>query len=160
MRVRKIIDEWLQDYCLPSMYIAMGTCDYKCCLEAGIPPSVCHNSALHQLPEIEVSADEILRRFLSNNLTQAVVLGGLDPMNDPVSITELLKSFRKNGCNVPFVIFTGYTEEELRDVIFELSVFENIIIKFGRYIPNHEPHFDGILGVELASDNQYGKKIS
>ena len=36
----------------------------------------------------------------------------------------------------------------------------NIIIKYGRFIPHQEKHFDEILGVYLASDNQYGKRIS
>ena len=41
-----------------------------------------------------------------------------------------------------------------------LSYFDNIIIKFGRYIPNKQSHYDNILGVNLASDNQYAVKIS
>ena len=36
----------------------------------------------------------------------------------------------------------------------------NIIIKFGRFVPMQQPHFDPILGVNLASDNQYAKQIS
>ena len=38
--------------------------------------------------------------------------------------------------------------------------WENIIIKFGRYIPNQEKHYDDVLGIELASDNQYAEVIS
>jgi len=34
----------------------------------------------------------------------------------------------------------------------------NIIVKFGRYRPNQEKHYDKILGVFLASDNQYAKE--
>ena len=41
-----------------------------------------------------------------------------------------------------------------------LKKYSNIIIKFGRFIPNQKPHYDPVLGVELASDNQYGEKIS
>ena len=37
--------------------------------------------------------------------------------------------------------------------------FTNIIIKFGRYIPNQKPHYDEVLGVNLASDNQYAERI-
>ena len=60
------------------------------------------------------------------------------------------------------IIWTGYTEEECEDLIYlikEKMKYENIIIKFGRYIPNQKPHFDPVLGVNLASDNQYAKKI-
>jgi hypothetical protein len=42
----------------------------------------------------------------------------------------------------------------------ELSACPNIIIKYGRFIPNHQPHYDEILGVKLASDNQYAERIS
>lgn len=55
------------------------------------------------------------------------------------------------------VIYTGYMEEEIKDKVKWLSLYENIIIKFGRYIPNQEHHFDELLGVELVSPNQYAK---
>ena len=38
--------------------------------------------------------------------------------------------------------------------------YKNIIIKYGRYIPNQTPHRDEVLGVNLASDNQYAERIS
>ena len=38
--------------------------------------------------------------------------------------------------------------------------FNNIIVKFGRFIPNQESHYDEILEVNLASPNQYARKIS
>jgi hypothetical protein len=38
-------------------------------------------------------------------------------------------------------------------------MFDNIVIKFGRYRPGQQKHFDEVLGVELASDNQYAKRI-
>ena len=40
------------------------------------------------------------------------------------------------------------------------SCFPNIIIKFGRFIPNQEGHYDEVLGINLASKNQFGEKIS
>ena len=41
-----------------------------------------------------------------------------------------------------------------------LSRFDNIIIKFGRFVPNQTPHCDEVLGVKLVSNNQYAVKIS
>ena len=35
----------------------------------------------------------------------------------------------------------------------------SIIIKFGRFIPNKPSRFDELLGVELASDNQYAMRL-
>ena len=34
-----------------------------------------------------------------------------------------------------------------------------IIVKFGRFRPNQEPHYDEVLGVNLISDNQYAKEF-
>ena len=35
-----------------------------------------------------------------------------------------------------------------------------MIIKFGRFIPNDDKHIDPVLGVELASKNQYAVKLN
>ena len=41
-----------------------------------------------------------------------------------------------------------------------LKKYKNIIIKFGRYIPNRPKKYDNILGIDLVSDNQYAEVIS
>ena len=62
-------------------------------------------------------------------------------------------------CNDPIIIYTGYNEGE--DYITENSLrhYNNIIIKYGRFIKGHDPHYDELLGVNLASDNQYAKVL-
>ena len=40
-----------------------------------------------------------------------------------------------------------------------LKKYKNIIVKFGRFIPNQEKQYDEVLGVYLASNNQYGEKL-
>ena len=64
--------------------------------------------------------------------------------------------------NDDIVIYTGYKKEELQNngYINQLLQYENIVVKFGRYIPNQQSHYDNILGVNLASDNQFAEKIS
>ena len=57
------------------------------------------------------------------------------------------------------VIYTGYTEKELNGYLNKLKNIPNLILKFGRFIPNNIAHYDEILGVELASDNQYAIKL-
>ena len=65
------------------------------------------------------------------------------------------------------MIYTGYTKEELQNKIYKdnisyldkLKQYKNIIIKYGRYIPNQTPHYDEVLGVNLASDNQYAERL-
>ena len=57
------------------------------------------------------------------------------------------------------MIYTGYYLDEIADKIRVLTEYKNIIIKFGRFVPNQKKHYDEVLGVYLASDNQYAKKI-
>lgn len=58
------------------------------------------------------------------------------------------------------MVYTGYYKEEILEEIEQLKQYSNIIIKFGRYIPNEKKHYDEILGIDLASSNQYAEKIS
>lgn len=71
----------------------------------------------------------------------------------------MVNEFRRYT-NDTIVIYTGYTEEEKVDVVKAFSAFPNIIVKFGRYVPNQLSHYDAVLGINLASDNQYARKIS
>jgi hypothetical protein len=100
-----------------------------------------------------------VQRYINNSLTHAVVCGGLEPFdswNDLWSFICVFRAFSKDS----IIIYTGYKEEEIQDKIEFLSQVDNIIVKFGRFIPNSPHIFDTILGVELASNNQYGKLIS
>ena len=54
----------------------------------------------------------------------------------------------------------GQCQREIFDEIRELKQFPNIIIKYGRFIPGHSPIYDEVLGVNLASKNQFAVKIS
>ena len=72
---------------------------------------------------------------------------------------EFVQKLREYS-NDDIVIYTGYNKDEVIEYVKELSIYPNIIVKFGRYIPNQEKHFDDVLGVYLASDNQYAERIS
>ena len=48
----------------------------------------------------------------------------------------------------------------IEDKIEVLSHYKNIIVKFGRYIPNKEKVFDEVLGVYLANEEQHAERIS
>ena len=74
-------------------------------------------------------------------------------------IIDFIKKFRKI-CDDEIIIYSGYTESELKDKIEILNQYPNIIIKFGRFIPHQKSHFDDTLGIYLASENQYAKQIS
>ena len=58
------------------------------------------------------------------------------------------------------MIYTGYYKEEIIYKINWLKNYDNIVVKFGRFIPGHKKHYDNVLGIELASDNQHAEVIS
>lgn len=160
MKIKGLIDEDFVNYKKPSMVIEFPYCTFKCDKEYG--QSICQNSSLANEPNIEISYEEIILRYLCNPITKAIVLQGLEPFDSFDEITDFLFWLQKSFHNQDdIIIYTGYTEEEISKKINTLKkLFSNIIIKFGRYVPNQKPHFDEILGVKLASDNQYAKKIS
>ncbi len=157
MKVLNLIYEDFTNYKKPSMFIGMGTCDFKCCKEAGISPDVCQNYQL-QHDFMEVSVDTIVGNYESNNISEAIVIGGLEPFNDYTSLYELVEKFRE-VTNDDIVIYTGYYPYELCLSLLGLRKFDNIIVKFGRYVPDDEPRYDKLLGVELSSSNQFGMNI-
>ena len=74
-------------------------------------------------------------------------------------IISFVKYFREHGCDDDIVIYTGYEPNEIADFIERIKPFGNIIFKFGRFKPNHTPHYDEVLGIKLCSDNQRGVQI-
>ena len=74
-------------------------------------------------------------------------------------LASFINEFRKVSED-DIVIYTGYYKEELKKEIELLKKYKNIIIKFGRYIPNRKSRYDEVLGITLVSDNQYAEKIS
>lgn len=162
MKVKNIIYEDFIQYRKPSMFISAVTCDWKCEREYGDGTNrFCHNSPLLSCPNITISNQEIINNYKNNGITSAIVFGGLEPMDSFFNdILELIYELRiKNLIDDDIVIYTGYNKEEVEIELEALSPYSNIIIKFGRYIPNQESHFDKILGVDLASENQYAEKI-
>ena len=139
------------------MFIAFPSCTFKCDEECGM--QVCQNSALAKAHNINVETDIIVRKYLNNPITKAVVCGGLEPFDSWSDLLLFVEKFREKSQD-DIVIYTGYFEGEIANKINILKQFSNIIIKFGRYIPGHEKHYDKILGIYLASDNQKAERIS
>lgn len=157
MFVKNIIEEDFCNYSKPSMFIIFPRCSFKCDREAGC--SICQNSQLAHEPDIDISLIEIVSRYVKNPITKALVFGGLEPFDSMIDLFDIIIELR-NYTNDDIVIYTGYTEQEIERYVNKLKQYKNIIIKFGRFIPNQEKHYDEVLGVELASPNQYARRIS
>lgn len=172
MIIKGITDEDFINYKVPSMYIATATCSFKCDKEYGQP--ICQNSELAKQPDIDINPVDIICRYMQNDITKAIVFGGLEPFDTAYDMYRFIGDLRVLfKCDDDVVIYTGYTKEELSKMnlfipnmdhkfIFILDAFrfDNVIIKYGRYIPDQQPHYDPVLGVYLASDNQYAERIS
>lgn len=159
MKVKAVVNERFQDYRKPSLFIATAMCDWKCCLEAGRKPAMCQNSAISRLPTIDIPEEEIFQRYITDPITQAIVIGGLEPLLQQDDVLSLVKYFRGHECQDDIVIYTGYYRHEVLSFVDAVSHFNNIIMKFGRFIPYKNKRYDAVLGVELASDNQYAERI-
>ena len=157
MKIKGIIDEDFLNYKKPSMYIAFPKCTFKCDKENKC--QLCQNSDLVKKPDIEISIKNLVKRYLDNPITKAIVCCGLEPIDSWDDLLELLKEFRKFSED-DFIIYTGYKEEELGDKIKILSEYKNVIMKFGRFRPNQKSHYDEVLGINLVNDEQYGKIIA
>lgn len=159
MLVKDLIEEDFTNYKLPSMLIATCQCDWKCPRELGLPVSLCQNSPIANQKNIEVSAEDLFSRYSSNPLTQALIFAGLEPMLQVSEIIAVISYFRDQNCNDPVIIYTGYYPDEIDDQLAQLRTHSNIIVKFGRFIPNEQSHYDEVLGVNLVSNNQYAEQI-
>ncbi len=165
MLIKGIQDEDFVNYKKPSMLVAFPNCSFKCDEACG--ERVCHNGALALTTSIDVDVEAIIERYLSNPITKAMVCGGLEPFDSFEDLKLLLYGFIK-ACSDDFVIYTGYTEGECEKngwlkslrYMHRFTKYKNrIIIKFGRYVPGHKPHYDELLGVNLASHNQYAMDL-
>lgn len=157
MKLKGLIDEDFVNYREPSMFISTYKCTFKCDKECG--QAVCQNLPLVSQPTLWIDNKELIARYLNNNITRAVVIGGLEPLDDADDLYEFIREFRVE-CDDDIIIYTGYTEDEIKPFIEDVRFhFRHIIFKFGRFIPNQEPHYDDVLGVKLASNNQKGVRV-
>lgn len=167
MLIKNLLDEDFVNYSKPSMFIGFNSCTFKCDKECGKP--VCQNSELAKAPSIEVDPTDLVHRFYNNPITEAVVLGGLEPFDTFDDLLLLIFLFQM-GAFIEYksypdiVIYTGYYPEEIKDKIKELQEavapeLMKVIIKFGRFMPDKPHRYDELLGVELSSNNQYAKRL-
>ena len=157
MVIKQLLDEDFVNYKKPSMFIGFPYCSWKCDKECGM--QVCQNSALATAISKNIGVKTIVNRYINNSITSSIVCGGLEPFDTWDDLYELI-TYMRISTQDDIVIYTGYYKKEIEEYIKKLKTFPNIIIKFGRYIPCQEKHYDEELGIYLASDNQYAERIS
>ena len=153
--LKGIVDEDFVNYRVPSMTLMFPYCDFKC-------GDSCHNFSLINEENIKTTVRKIYSRYINNPITKAIVCQGLEPFDSWEDLKELIFHFRIHECCFDdIVIYTGYNKEEIANKVEYLKkMYSNIIIKFGRYVPGQEPHYDDILGIKLASNNQYAERLN
>ena len=174
--IKDIVDEDFINYKKASMFVITSTCDFKCQKE---DPNVnCQNLEIVKLKNKIVNIVSIIDKYIKNNITHAIIFGGLEPIDQIKEILDFISIFRKYSSD-DIVIYTGYTEEELKNkryikIVEELSILDmlvhvnrihsngdllnnKLIIKYGRFKASDEKIYDEVLGINLASSNQYAK---
>lgn len=164
IHLKDIVVEDFINYKKPSMFLISSICDWKCCTEADMPISICYNNPLVNIETKEFDCQKIIENYYHNDIIHALVIGGLEPFCQFDEVLDLIDQFRvyQKENNLPeddIVIYTGYNKEEIKEELILLSKYNNIIIKYGRYVPDSKCIFDDILGITLVSDNQYAERL-
>ena len=158
------------NYRKPGLFLGFPYCSGKCNKEAGT--IVCQNQQLHSADLISISIEEIIERYKRNPITKCLIIGGLEPFDSIYDLVSICYKWAEEFYQPyirdieqrehPIIIYTGYYPFEISDKISDLARAQlhfphPVIIKYGRYIPGYKNHKDPVLGVELASDNQYAE---
>ena len=159
MLVTNVVTEDIINYKKISMFIGTPYCSGKCWRELELDCSICQNESLRDSDLIEMSINDLIDIYDNHPLCEAVVFGGMEPLDSIADLECFIMNFRYRHPD-PVVIYTGYTEGEAAEKLHFILLHENIVIKYGRYIPDQPRHYDEILGVTLASPNQYAKKYN
>ena len=119
---------------------------------------LCQNSPLAKTPTKEIDVEKIVEDYLKNELTSAIVFGGLEWMDQFFESIECIEAFRKKT-NDDIIVYTGYDKTEIEEHLMILKKYKNIIVKFGRYIPNQKTHYDKVLRSTISFEQSTWRKI-
>ena len=154
IHIKSVLSESFADYKKCSMLICGCTCTWKCREKS--------------LPKFKISFITNYRSRCWKNCWRIYekftyicycIPDGLEWFDQYLELLECVDAFREKTLD-DIIIYTGYNKNEIEEKIILLKKYSNIIIKYGRFIPGQQPHFDEVLGVNLASDNQYAEKLS
>lgn len=158
IEVKGIIWEDTVNYKKICTTLMMPKCSFKCDKEYGV--QICQNWGLAATPSQTVPINLFMRKYMANPLTEAIVLQGLEPFDSLIDLYTVAAALSDFNCTDDLVVYTGYDRIEVGSKLQPLFYIPgHLIVKWGRYVPNQTPHYDSVLGVYLASDNQYGEII-
>lgn len=161
IELKGIIWEDMVNYKKISTTLMFPRCSFKCDKENGV--QLCQNWELAAAPSQTVNIDKLMEQYINNPISEAIVLQGLEPLDSPTECYTVAAALRRWKIKDDLVIYTGYypNEEDISLIIDSIAFLTpgHLIVKYGRYLPNQQKHYDEVLGVYLASDNQYGEVI-
>lgn len=161
IELKGIIWEDMVNYKKISTTLMFPRCSFKCDKENGI--QLCQNWELAAAPSQTINIDNLMEQYINNPISEAIVLQGLEPLDSPIDCYTVAAALRRWKIKDDLVIYTGYypNEEDISWIIDSIAFLTpgHLIVKYGRYLPNQQKHYDEVLGVYLASDNQYGEVI-
>ena len=99
IHIKQILTESFVDYKKCSMLICGCKCTFKC------GKNLCQNSPLAKTPTKEVDIEKIVEEYLKNDLTSAIVFGGLEWMDQFLELIECIEAFREKTLD-DIVIYT------------------------------------------------------
>ena len=105
---------------------------------------LCQNSPLALSPTKEIAVEKIVEEYMKNDLTSAIVFGGLEWLDQFLDLLECIEAFREKTMD-DIIVYTGYDKEEIPEHLMTLKKYKNIIIKYGRFILGQQPHYDPVL---------------
>ena len=161
MKLVNLIEEDFVNYRKPGMFLGFPYCSGKCNTPGCI---VCQNEELRHVPErdlIDISAEEILNRYAKNPIPKCLIFGGLEPFDSFNDMCNIIHAYSEHEPSMQkgypeVIIYTGFYPHEIAIPLNRLTKYSvDLIVKFGRFIPNRPSYYDQILGVKLASDNQF-----
>ena len=158
IEVKGIIWEDMVNYKKISTTLMFPKCSFKCDKENGT--QICQNWELAAAPSQAVQINSFMKSYINNPITEAIVVQGLEPFDSLLDLYTVAAALEDFNITDDLVIYTGYNRNEVSSHLKPLfSIPGHLIIKWGRYIPNQESHYDPVLGVYLASDNQYAEVL-
>lgn len=161
IELKGIIWEDMVNYKKICTTLMFPKCNWKCDIENGV--QLCQNKGLAATASQWHNIDTIMDKYKNNPIPEAIVLQGLEPLDSPIDCYTVAAALQCWGIKDDLIIYTGYYpyEKDISQIIDSIASLTpgHLIVKWGRYIPNQPSYYDPILGINLASSNQYAEVI-